>query len=193
MKDDVAGLILAGGRSRRLGGVDKGWQSYKGRPLVQHAMNQLSACSEIIISANRNLDAYRKLDVKVVPDARAGYQGPLSGIESAMKECRSAYLYVVPCDVLGVALDWQVELLKQVQDTGSAWVGTRDSERLQPLLGLWSCSLLPVLTKYLDEGGRRVMEFVQPFEKYALALPDDTHLLNLNTPEAFVAAEKKDD
>lgn len=181
----VAGLVLAGGRGSRHGGADKGWLEYQDRPLVEHALRHLRGLEQILISANRNLDRYAALGVPVIPDRRADYQGPLSGIESAFAACDADWLYVLPVDVLGAPGDWLARLRAKVAETGAPWCGTLDGERLQPLLGLWSRKLSDSLTSYLDSGERRVMRFVNPWTDQALHLPAEFQLLNLNTPKAL--------
>lgn len=178
---EVIGLILAGGRGRRLGGMDKGWYIHQGEPLVKHALKQIGACRRIIISANRNLAEYRALGYTVVEDRRPYYQGPLSGIESAMLYAPDAYFYVMPCDLLGVPKNWLDRLKQQVERLKSPWVGTQSANGLQPLLGLWSAELLPELTRFLDNDKRRVMAFIQPYRNSVLELPGNARLLNLNS------------
>jgi len=185
--EPVAGLVLAGGLGRRHGGIDKGWVNHQGQPLVEHALQHLErcGCDPCLISANRNRDRYASLEVSVLADRRTGYLGPLSGIESAFLACPAKWLYVVPVDVRGMPADWLAQLHARVQATGAPWCGTLDDGRLQPLLGLWSRDLLPMLGSYLDAGGRRVMEFVRPWQSHALALPAGFSLSNLNTPESL--------
>lgn len=183
--ETVAGLVLAGGRGSRHGGADKGWLKYQGKPLVEHALRHLQGVEQVLISANRNIDRYADLGVPVIADQRAGYQGPLSGIESAFAACDADWLYVIPVDVLGIPDDWLSRLRIQVAGSGAPWCGTLDGESLQPLLGLWSRRLSTVLTAYLDSGERRVMRFVGPWADQALRLPPDFRLLNLNTPQVL--------
>jgi molybdopterin-guanine dinucleotide biosynthesis protein A len=187
MDSEVAGLVLAGGLGRRHGGIDKGWLIHQGRPLVAHALAHLqqAGCSPRLVSANRNHAGYASLGVTVVPDRRAGFLGPLSGIESAFLACEAPSLYVVPVDVLGMPGDWLAQVYSQLQATGQPWCGTLDGGRLQPLLGVWSRALLPALQAYLDAGGRRVMEFVRPWQAHALALPAGIQLRNLNVPASL--------
>jgi molybdopterin-guanine dinucleotide biosynthesis protein A len=188
--ESVAGLVLSGGRGSRHAGADKGWLQYQRRPLIEHALQHLQVCEQVIISANRNQARYAALGAQVVSDRRAGYQGALSGIESAFIASDADWLYVVPVDVLGMPGDWLEQLQRAVRQTGLPWCGTRDGDRLQPLLGLWSRELLGLLSAYLDSGERRVMRFVEPWSDGALALPGDRHLLNLNTPKALAHQER---
>lgn len=186
----VSALILAGGRGSRFGGNDKGWQLFHGKPLVAHAIQHLQPFSTITVSANRNLERYADLGLQVVTDVRPDYPGPLAGIESVLRLSRSAWWYVMPVDVLGMPGDWPLKLWEQAQKTDSPWVGTvAEDGRLQPLLGLWSASLLPDLQHYLQQGERRVMRFIEPWAEHALALPAGCQLLNLNSEQALLAAQ----
>ena len=76
---DITGLILAGGRGSRMGGVDKGLQNHHGVPLAMHALMRLSPqVGEILINANRNLGAYESMGVPVWPaEGEVGVSGRL--------------------------------------------------------------------------------------------------------------------
>lgn len=185
----VTGLVLAGGLSRRFAGEDKAWQIFQGRPLLEHALELLSGFSEIVISANREPGRFARYGHCVVTDRRPGFLGPLSGIETAFLETGADAFLVVPCDVVGAPGDWVRQLIVHARKTGSPWVGTRDDQRLQPLLGYWSTALLPAVSRALDEGEMRVMRLIAPWEPNALPLPDGHHLLNLNTPQALASAD----
>ena len=98
-KHDITGLVLAGGRGSRMGGVDKGLQPHRGMPLAQHALLRLGAqVGELMINANRNLSAYESMGVPVWPDASADYPGPLAGLLAGLERCQTPYLVSVPCD-----------------------------------------------------------------------------------------------
>ncbi len=84
-----------------MGGVDKGWLSYQGVPLVVRALKLLSKqAGTVLISANRNLSRYRDLGVTVVADAVPGYQGPLAGVQALWRACGEQYLLLVPVDAI---------------------------------------------------------------------------------------------
>ena len=87
MLPSVTGLILAGGKGSRMGGVDKGLQAFRGRRLVDHVYERLAPqVGGVIINANQNQDAYRTFGVRVVSDAlkekAGGFAGPLAGFLS---------------------------------------------------------------------------------------------------------------
>src|SRR5215207_8377265 len=95
----ITGLVLAGGRGSRMGGVDKGLQQHAGQPLVAHALMRLgSQVGQIMINANRNLGAYESFGVPVWPDTVPDYAGPLAGFLVGLEHCETPWLVTVPCD-----------------------------------------------------------------------------------------------
>ena len=98
-RQDITGLVLAGGRGSRMGGVDKGLQKHQGVTLAMHAMLRLAPqVGHVMINANRNLGAYESMGVPVWPDALADYPGPLAGFLAGLEHCETPYLVTVPCD-----------------------------------------------------------------------------------------------
>ncbi len=108
----VAGVILAGGQGSRMGGADKGLVDYKGRPLVEWALDVLTPqVDEVVISANRNLETYAAYGRRVLPDALPDYPGPLAGVLAAMQAVTADWLAVVPCDTPHLPSDLVSRLL----------------------------------------------------------------------------------
>ena len=96
---DITGLILAGGRGSRMGGVDKGLQGFRGQPLALHVLRRLQPqVGSVMISANRNLAAYEAFGVPVWPDGLADHAGPLAGFLIGLEHCTTPWLLTVPCD-----------------------------------------------------------------------------------------------
>ena len=110
---DVTGLILAGGRGSRMGGVDKGLQNFNGMPLALHTLLRLQPqVGEVMINANRNLAAYESFGVPVWPDVLADYAGPLAGFLTGLERCETRWLVTVPCDTPLFPLDLVERLLR---------------------------------------------------------------------------------
>jgi molybdopterin-guanine dinucleotide biosynthesis protein A len=105
-QQDITGLILAGGRGSRMGGVDKGLQNHQGLPLALHALLRLQPqVGSLMINANRNLAAYEAMGVPVWPDAESDFPGPLAGFLVGLERCETSWLVTVPCDTPGFPLD----------------------------------------------------------------------------------------
>ncbi len=79
--NEISGLILAGGRGTRMGGIDKGLQLHLGVPLAQHALQRLRPqVAALMLNANRNLPTYQAMGVPVWPDEMPDFPGPLAGM-----------------------------------------------------------------------------------------------------------------
>src|ERR1700722_12236425 len=98
-RKDITGLILAGGRGSRMGGVDKGLQPYLGRPLASHIFERLRPqVGSLMVNANRNLETYRAMGVAVWPDEIPDFPGPLAGMLAGLVHCETHLMATVPCD-----------------------------------------------------------------------------------------------
>jgi len=187
-RDAIAGLILAGGRGRRLGGVDKGLQPWRGQPLVDHALARLAPqVSRVMISANRNADAYASRGVRVLADASDDFPGPLAGILAGLRAASTPWLAVVPCDSPSLPLDLVERLASGVGDAPGAVV--RRGGRLEPVCCLLATSLAADLERHLAEGGRKVEGWVARHAAPVLfdRADDAAAFANINTPDDLEA------
>ncbi|HEV8312245.1 MAG TPA: molybdenum cofactor guanylyltransferase MobA, partial [Burkholderiaceae bacterium] len=127
-RQDITGLILAGGRGSRMGGVDKGLQNHHGIPLAMHALLRLQPqVGAMLINANRNLGAYESMGVPVWPDALPDYPGPLAGMLAGLERCTTPYLVTVPCDTPNFPDDLVERLANALEgDEDIAMVATRE-------------------------------------------------------------------
>ena len=161
----ITGLILAGGRGSRMGGIDKGLQNFRGLPLALQTLMRLQVQSlplqEVQINANRNLSAYESLGVPVWPDSIDGFAGPLAGFLTGLERCETPLLLTVPCDTPLFPLDL-VERLVQAMDTQDADMAMAaapeedDAICPQPLFCLLKIELLESLVKFTQSGGRKI-------------------------------------
>jgi molybdopterin-guanine dinucleotide biosynthesis protein A len=165
---NITAVILAGGRGSRMGGVDKGLQSFKGLPLALHTLQRLcmgGGVGEVMINANRNLAAYESFGVPVWPDGLADYAGPLAGFLTGLERCDTPYLLTVPCDTPQLPLDLAQRLSAALvkQDTDLAMVSApetgKDGQmqmRAQPVFCLLRVDLLESLVRFTQAGGRKI-------------------------------------
>ena len=187
-RDDITGLILAGGRGQRLGGVDKGLQPWRGLPLVDHALARLAPqVREVMISANRNAALYATRTARVLPDASEDFPGPLAGILAGLRAASTPWLAVVPCDSPLLPPDLFARLAHGLGDARGAVVQRDhgvDGLRLEPVCCVLSTALADDLARYLAEDGRKVQPWIA---RHATAVlfdrPEDgTAFANVNTP-----------
>ncbi|MDL2059496.1 molybdenum cofactor guanylyltransferase MobA [Mesosutterella sp. AGMB02718] len=189
----IYGLILAGGRATRMGGVDKGLQLFRGRPLALNAFERLKPqTDEILLSANRSEEAYRRMlpaGTKILPDLRPDFAGPLAGLEAAMScipegERKKAWLVTVPCD----CPFFPENLVESLKESGTPAVAAAGG-RLQPSF-LWvPASFLPRLSAYLDSGERKLGLWARQAGCLEVNFPDAAAFQNCNSFEELSFAE----
>ena len=169
-KEDITGVILAGGRGSRMGGVDKGLQNFRGLPLALQTLMRLSPqVGEVMINANRNLAAYESFGVPVWPDALADYPGPLAGFLTGLERCETPYLLTVPCDTPLFPTDLATRLADALEREGAdiAMAAAREEDpgsqsgagsqvRTQPVFCLIKHELMESLVRFTHEGGRKI-------------------------------------
>jgi molybdopterin-guanine dinucleotide biosynthesis protein A len=97
--EHITGLILAGGRAQRMGGIDKGLIPFHGKPLIESAISRLKLqVSTILINANRSITKYSHYGYPVLMDETPDFSGPLAGFSVGLKHCKTPYLLTSPCD-----------------------------------------------------------------------------------------------
>ena len=159
---NITGVILAGGRGSRMGGVDKGLQNFNGMPMALHTLMRLAPqVGEVMINANRNLGAYEAFGVPVWPDVLADYAGPLAGFLTALERCETPWLVTVPCDSPRFPADLVARLAQaaQAQNAEVAMAAAREEDgqlRTQPVFSLMRVELLESLVKFTQDGGRKI-------------------------------------
>lgn len=161
-RHEITGVILAGGRGSRLGGVDKGLVHLHGRPLIEHAIDALRPQVDgLLISANRNHDIYAAYGFPVIADAMGDYAGPLAGMLSTMRAAATRYIVTVPCDTPAFPATL-AERLGQAMGAVGARAGVVSCDgRMQPVFALLHTGLADALQEYLVQGGHEVGEWMR--------------------------------
>ncbi|XWY21063.1 molybdenum cofactor guanylyltransferase MobA [Bisgaard Taxon 45] len=176
-------VILAGGQARRMGGVDKGLQLFRDKPLFEHVYHRLQPqITDIAINANRNQHIYAQSGLPVFSDELAGFQGPLSGILTGLQRAQSDFVLFVPCDSPFFPIDLFSKLKQAVISQHALLAYAHDGEREHPTFCLVSTTLAPALADYLASGERRMLKFM--LQHHAIAVDfshDHTAFKNLNT------------
>jgi molybdopterin-guanine dinucleotide biosynthesis protein A len=185
-RDDITGLVLAGGRGTRMGGVDKGLQNHRGLPLALHALLRLQMqVGAAMINANRNLGAYEAMGVPVWPDSMPDFPGPLGGLLAGLEHCETPWLLTVPCDTPNFPLDLAERLGAAVAAAGVpvATAATREDGQLraQPVFSLVRTDLLESLVAYLQAGERKIMPWLRQHGGVEVVFEDPTAFHNANT------------
>ncbi len=176
----VTALILAGGMGRRMGHQDKGWVSYKGKPLIHHAIDiALPQVQDIVISYNQNGDRYKALPYQCAADLTPGFLGPLMGILSCRKLISTELAFIMPCDTPGLPRDIVAQLLVSLDNHELAVI--HDGTRLQPLIFLAKTQLIDSIEVYLEAGNRNVAGWLNSVDTIPVDLSDQQSVFwNLN-------------
>jgi molybdenum cofactor guanylyltransferase len=185
-KTDVTGLVLAGGRGTRMGGVDKGLQPYHGLPLARRALDRLAPqVRSVMINANRNIPVYEMIGVPVWPDDLPDFPGPLAGMLAGLRHCQTPYLATVPCDTPLFPLDLVARLATGMaqNDSEMATAYTRDGEKLfpQPVFCLMKVSLLEPLRAFILSGERKTGAWPRSQRNAVVSFEDEAAFMNINT------------
>ncbi|MDH5540673.1 MAG: molybdenum cofactor guanylyltransferase MobA [Rhizobacter sp.] len=185
-RDDITGLILAGGRGSRMGGVDKGLQNHKGMPLAVNALMRLTPqVGHLMINANRNLSAYESMGVPVWTDALPDFAGPLAGFLAGLERCETPYLLTVPCDTPNFPKDLAARLGAALSEADAeiAMAATREGGELrtQPVFCLMKTELMESLVRFTMAGQRKIDKWTARHRCVEVPFDDPQAFANANT------------
>lgn len=187
----VTGLVLAGGEGRRMGGTDKGLLELRGQPLAAVAAERLRPqVARLLLSANRNLDAYRALGVEVVTDTvNDGDRtaGPLAGVLAGLEHCGTEWLACVPCDSPAAPPDLVSRLLAAANTARAPAAFATTEQGAHPVFMLVRQDCLAGLRDFVRQGGRRIRAWQDAIGAVATHFPDEAAFANINTPEDLAA------
>ncbi|HSD42310.1 MAG TPA: molybdenum cofactor guanylyltransferase MobA [Burkholderiales bacterium] len=189
----VTGLILAGGQGRRMGGVDKGLQSLRGRPMVAWVLERLKPqVTELIINANQNQAEYARFGARVVGDEIGGFAGPLAGLHAGLKANVHPFLVTVPCDSPFLPLDLVRRLHAALVANHADLAVAKTGDQPHPVFSLVRESLAGHLGKFLESGGRKIDAWYASLKVVEVPFDDEPDAFsNINTPEDLAEHEKR--
>jgi len=190
---NITGIILAGGRARRMGGQDKGLIQLARKPMIEYVLNAIEPqVDAIIINANRNQKVYGKYGFTVVADQIEDYCGPLAGMASGLQAAKTPFVVTVPCDSPLIPDDLVQKLYSTLQDEDAEICTALSNGRLQPVFTLMKSKLLNSMLDFLNNGERKIDKW---FEKHRLAIADFSEqpetFININSAEELAAIELK--
>jgi molybdenum cofactor guanylyltransferase len=179
----IAAVVLAGGLGRRMGGADKGLLVYQGRPLIEWMLAALSPqVDEVVISANRSLEAYATYGCRVLPDTLPDYPGPLAGVLAAMQAVESNWLVVAPCDTPHLPGDLVPRLLNAARRANVPLAVAADDSRTHYTCFIVRTDQRDNLAKFLEGGGRAVRHWQAMLASTTVCF-EAAAFANVNQPE----------
>ncbi len=181
---EITAVILAGGRSSRMGGDDKGLIEFRGKPMISYACDVIQGrVAGVLISANRNIETYQTYG-KVIEDSLEDFQGPLAGISAALSQCLTPYLLVVPCDSPLINVELIDDLIQSMADSDAEICVAHDGQIMHATFALIKTHLRDSLNDFLASGERKMAYWYR--QQHLARVNVSTHLevlTNINRKE----------
>ena len=200
--DGVIGIVLAGGKSSRMGGGDKALLPLGGRPLLAHVVERLRPqVAEIVLNANDDAARFAAFGLPLVVDLLAGHMGPLAGIHAGLAWAKanrpeSNFVITVAADTPFFPADLVSRFSAATNEANPRLVVARAESGVHPVFGLWPVSLAPHLEESLRHGVRKALDFVAAQQAKEVAFPPIEiggkavdPFFNINRPEDLTEAE----
>lgn len=184
MNREIAGIVLAGGQSRRMGGGDKGLLDLGGRPVIAHVIERLG-CARAI-SANGDPARFARFGLPVLPDSLPDWPGPLAGVLAGMDWAAGqgiARIVTAAADTPFFPRDLAARLAAVEAPVVMA---TNDGDH--PAFAAWDVSLRDDLRAALRSGTRRMRDWMDAQGAVRVEVPGDDPFFNINTPAELETA-----
>ncbi|ERN43138.1 molybdopterin-guanine dinucleotide biosynthesis protein A [Rubidibacter lacunae KORDI 51-2] len=195
----IAAVVLAGGRSRRMG-EDKALLVARDKPLLQHVCEVAIAVAQPVAVVAAEPERYRA----IVPSGcqlvaeQPGFEGPLVGFARGLAAVRAdadvdwvlALACDLPCLDASAVREWQLQL-SALPDDRLAFLPRHPEGWWEALCGFYRGSCLPSLQAYAAAGGRSFQGWLDRCSVAELPVRDRAQFLNCNTPEDLERARQR--
>jgi len=201
-REHSVGILLAGGKSSRMGGGDKCLLPLGGRPILAHVIELLKPqVAELIISANGDPARFSAFGLPVVEDRLGGYAGPLAGILAGLEWARtnrpeSRFAITAASDTPFLPADLVSRLCSASGEGVPDFAVARSADGMHAVFGLWPITIAPDLEASLLSGDRKVSDWVRQHHAQEAMFPPVkiegriiAPFFNVNRPDDLVAAE----
>ncbi len=198
-RDNIAGILLAGGQSRRMGGGDKTLRDLHGRPLLDHVIERIAPqLSDLALNANGNAERFAKWQLPVEPDSISDYPGPLVGILAgldwaAREPAKFTHILSIPTDTPFIPYDLVAGLCRALEMSPAPLACAASRARLHPVVGLWPLTLRDQLRRAIETNTRKVDSWTA---RYGISVahfddPSGDPFFNINTEDDLAAAKRR--
>ena len=189
-REDVCGIVLAGGMGRRMGTIDKGLVELDGTPMVAHVVARLAPqVGSLMINANQNHDRYAAFGYPGVPDTVSGFAGPLAGLHAGMASTPRPYVVTVPCDSPFLPIDLVSRLADGIEREQAELAVAKTYAQPHPVFALVRRDVLSHLAAFLEGGGRKIDAWYGTLRVVEVAFDDqEPAFRNINTAAELAAA-----
>jgi len=189
---DVTGVVLAGGQGSRMGGVDKGLQVFRGKPMVQHVVERFAPqVGELLVNANRNPEAYASFGYRVVADEIEGFAGPLAGFERGLAHASRDFVVTTPCDSPFLPVDLVARLRSALDARKADLAVAKTGDQAHPVFSLMRRSVHASLRDFLSSGQRKIDRWYGALAVVEVSFDDEAEaFVNINTLAELSGLEK---
>lgn len=193
--EQITGLILAGGRAQRMGGIDKGLIPFHQKPLIETTIQRLKTqVGPILINANRNITKYAVYGYPVIMDETPDFSGPLAGFLMGLKNCKTPYLLTTPCDSPLFPEDLATKLASELEQANLdlVYASTKEADGkvwAQPVFCLMRANLQDSLISFLDKGDLKIDRWFKELKSGTVIFDNAQAFANANTPEELQSLE----
>ncbi|QWD64439.1 molybdenum cofactor guanylyltransferase MobA [Polynucleobacter sp. MWH-UH2A] len=191
----ITGLILAGGRAQRMGGIDKGLVPFHQKPLIEATIQRLKTqVGFILINANRNITKYAAYGYPVIMDETPDFSGPLAGFLMGLKNCKTPYLLTTPCDSPLFPEDLGLKLANELErnELDLVYASSKETDGevwAQPVFCLMRTNLQDSLNSFLSKGDLKIDRWFKELKSGTVIFDDAQAFANANTPEELQSLE----
>lgn len=198
LREHIAGVILAGGASRRMGGVDKCLVDLGGQPILARIIARLRPqVAHLALSANGDAARFAAFGLPVLPDREGQHDGPLSGVLAGLtwagQQPNIRAIVTVSSDLPFLPLD----LVPRLFNADGALRVARSGDRVHPTVALWPLAILDAVASALAQRRRKAMAFVEAHNAHYVTFPFEDGaghpvdpFFNANTPDDLDAARR---
>jgi molybdopterin-guanine dinucleotide biosynthesis protein A len=178
----VMGLILAGGKARRMNGINKARVPFLGRPMLTHVIMRLTLqVDDLYINANQDIENYQPFHLPVLIDEINEFAGPLAGLHAGLKASSHEWVLMAPCDSPLLPTDLAKKLMQAAQAQQADIAIARTDVQTHPVFCLCKKSLCEDLANYLIAGGRKVREWQNQHRCVEVNFEQEIAFSNINT------------
>ncbi len=190
---EVTGVVLAGGQGSRMGGVDKGLQPFRGKAMVEHAIERLAPqVDELLVNANRHPEAYARFGHRVIADEIEGFAGPLAGFERGLAHAAGALVATAPCDSPFLPRDLVARLRAALEAAGAELAVAKTGSQAHPVFCLMRRSVHASLREFLGSGQRKIDRWYAALRVVEVPFDDAPDaFVNINTREELASLEPR--
>lgn len=187
----VTGVVLAGGRARRMNFQDKGLQLFCDKPLISYSLNALHPLvDEMVINSNQNKELYEAFGFRVISDLTPDFAGALAGILAVMSKTKADLLFVLPCDAPFISTSQLQRLLKEHQKNSAEITVARTGEQVHSVFLVVETALQTSLEMYLAKGNHKMQLWFDAHKTQFIDFETQRGFENINTLEELAHAER---